>query len=300
MSVCIATCKKMLPHGEHEWVDPNPMGPLCDHAACTRHAAWGKSACTFHLESERRVATALLDTAFGILWDDDNVNAARRTIEIAQLSEEMFLETMTLLENEIAAWEIRAPKPAIKSELYDFVQDPQNVHTKVVAVQMQAGEDILLNTPIPAGQNTLAEIADQWEEKRDADFSQVMRDIHYWYATPYCREEEDHLYARMLDGLWARIKASPYKAELTERLWDEALDGVEMCCDGHIARLCNVMVGFDDAFKPPVSAGEILQNKMAAIAAKEISLGEKVTEAWPVFEELGVPMNERRAWIDAF
>jgi hypothetical protein len=53
-------------------------------------------------------------------------------------------------------------------------------------------------------------------------------------------------------------------------------------------------------FKPPVSAGELLQQKMAVIAEKEIPVEDKVGEAWAVFEELGTPMDQREAWIDAF
>jgi hypothetical protein len=73
-----------------------------------------------------------------------------------------------------------------------------------------------------------------------------------------------------------------------------------MCCDGHISRLCNVLVGFDDAFAPPVPFGEILQNKMAAIAALEIETEEKVRQANTFFNEFAVPEPERVAWLEAF
>jgi hypothetical protein len=61
-----------------------------------------------------------------------------------------------------------------------------------------------------------------------------------------------------------------------------------------------VMVGFDDAFKPPVSTGEMLQNKMAAIAAKEVDTEIKQSEARDVFAELGIPVAEQAAWLEAF
>ena len=112
-------------------------------------------------------------------------------------------------------------------------------------------------------------------------------------------EAGDFLYRRALDGLWTRIKASPHRVELTERLWQECSEACEMCCDGHLARLCNVMVGFDDAFKPPVSAGELLQQRIASIAEMELDIHYKVGEAWKVFEELAIPMAERIPWLEA-
>ena len=103
-----------------------------------------------------------------------------------------------------------------------------------------------------------------------------------------------------MDGLWAYMKTSPAKDELVERLWEECYESVRMCCDGHLTRLCNVLCGFREEFKPPVSVGELLQQRMAVIAEKEIPVEDKVGEAWAVFEELSVPMDQREAWVEAF
>ena len=73
-----------------------------------------------------------------------------------------------------------------------------------------------------------------------------------------------------------------------------------MCCEGHISRLCNVLVGFDDAFQPPVALGELMQQKMAAIAGLDVSEEEKRRQATQWFTEHGVPEAERVAWLDAF
>jgi hypothetical protein len=73
-----------------------------------------------------------------------------------------------------------------------------------------------------------------------------------------------------------------------------------MCCEGHISRLCNVLVGFDEAFQPPVPFGEILQNKMAAIAGLDIPEEEKRKQANAFFDEHRVAQEERSAWLDAF
>jgi len=60
-----------------------------------------------------------------------------------------------------------------------------------------------------------------------------------------------------------------------------------------------VLVGFDDAFEPPVPKGEILQQKMAAIAGLDVDTDEKVRQATAVFEELEIPESEREPWLEA-
>jgi hypothetical protein len=113
----------------------------------------------------------------------------------------------------------------------------------------------------------------------------------------------DFLYKRLLDGLWALVQRTSdpeLREELRCRVAQEVMESKGMCCEGHISRLVNVMVGFDDAFKPAVSTGELLQNKMAAIAAKELETELKQAEARSVFAELGIPEAEQAAWLEAF
>jgi len=128
----------------------------------------------------------------------------------------------------------------------------------------------------------------------------VARDVLKWYETPLCHVENDFLYKRTLDALWVRIEASEHKDELKKRLWEEWTDSVGMCCDGHITRLINVLVGFDPEFLPPVSAGELLQQRMATLAGLDIETDEKLVRANAIFDELGTPADERAAWIEAF
>jgi hypothetical protein len=73
-----------------------------------------------------------------------------------------------------------------------------------------------------------------------------------------------------------------------------------MCCDGHLSRLCNVLVGFIEDIKTEVPVGELLQQKMSAIAAMDADTDRKRREALTVFEELRIPLAERDAWIEAF
>jgi hypothetical protein len=197
-------------------------------------------------------------------------------------------------------WYLReriAPTAHAVTDLQRLALDTQNVHTKDVNVQTSAGIEYLLKTEVPEDQQTLAEIDQVWNYP---DKKRTLRDMKRWYETETCVKEQDALYKHMLDGLWTRIKAHKERDELTTRLWEEARESVNMCCQGHLSRLANVLVGFTDEVKAEVPVGEIIQQKIAAIAAKEIGVEYKVCEAWAVFEELKVPMEERDAWIEAF
>jgi hypothetical protein len=73
-----------------------------------------------------------------------------------------------------------------------------------------------------------------------------------------------------------------------------------MCCEGHLSRLCNVLVGFDDAFTTVVSKSEILQQKMAEIAALEVTVRTKKMRAKKILQELAIPVTQHADWLDAF
>jgi hypothetical protein len=129
----------------------------------------------------------------------------------------------------------------------------------------------------------------------------VMNDVNDWYSRSAIREPGDRLYGRLLEGLWALIDKQPHavRGELITRLWEEMSESVGLCTEGHISRLVNVMVGFDDNFKPPVSLGEVLQAKIAAIAAMDIPVTGKLSQARAAMTELGLSASEQAPWLEA-
>lgn len=286
---------------------------------CANPRGEGLTLCARHhrLDEQRAARQRAREVMFAVLdalWTDNDQLLARQRLLTAvaegQIDEGQYENLALRLTEEIAFLEeLHGLPPHIqpKSDLHRLALDTQSVHTKEVTKQTNEGLEILLNTPPVVGpfdalEGITREFRDKpWSNTYDPlTFKAVLRDMKRWYKTPTCREENDWLYKRILDGLYARIQASPLKEELIKRVWEEAVDSRDMCCDGHITRLCNVLVGFDEAFKPPVSVGEILQQKMAAIAAKDIRVEYKVGEAWAVFEELGIPREQRLDWLEAF
>ena len=185
--------------------------------------------------------------------------------------------------------------------------DAQNVHTSVVTKQTNQAVDKLIAVEVPSTQQTERQITVAWLSfPKPPGFNEYLRvatDVNRWFLTNTCRTESDNLYRKLLRGLVAMIEkqSGETKVELYKRLWEECREATGMCCEGHISRLCNVLVGFDESFQPPVSLGEILQNKMSAIAAlMDVPTETKIQHANAVFEELGVPVEERVAWLEAF
>ena len=134
------------------------------------------------------------------------------------------------------------------------------------------------------------------------NFLRVANDVEHWYSATTCRTPGDRLYSRLLEGLWTLIEQQPEapRAELKTRLWQEATESVGMCCEGHIARLVNVMSGFDEAFRPRVSIGEAIQSKMAELAGKaDLSPGQKVEVARVFLTALAISAEEQAPWLEA-
>jgi len=198
-------------------------------------------------------------------------------------------------------------QPPARTELEGFARDTQNIHTRVVTQQTNSALEILLNADVPSDQKTVTETHMCFMDhialgriKTDLRLiDNVDRDVKRWYRTNTCRMEGDFLYKRTLDGLWAKIKTSSLRQELEIRLWQEMVDSLGMCGDGHISRLTNVLCGFDDAFAPQLSPAEQLQNRMAVIAGMEGGIILQVAEAMAAFKELKVPEEQWEAWIDA-
>lgn len=188
-----------------------------------------------------------------------------------------------------------------------LARDAQNVHTTVVVEQTNKGLDTLLDASKENKNMRGPEwFAAKWLVRgygRWDIVQRVVNDMQHWYGMSYCKTANDYLYRRTLDGLYltiAKMKDNDIRTELYKRTFEECYESVGMCCEGHISRLCNVLVGFDDAFAPPVPFGEILQNKMAAIAALEVETDEKIRQATAFFNEFAVPEPDRAAWLEAF
>ena len=198
---------------------------------------------------------------------------------------------------------IPIPAPDTRTELQRLATDTQNVHTAPVSRQTNRGIAELMKLTVPPEQNTLHELRTTWTAiytGRAVD-ERIYDDILIWYSQPTCCKENDWLYKSLLDRLIVKIKSFKdvaVKRQLFMRLQQECADSYRMCCIGHINRIVNVMIGFDEAFQPSIPKGEILQNKFAMFSQMEDDT-EKYVQATALLAELGVVGDEAAVWLDA-
>jgi hypothetical protein len=211
------------------------------------------------------------------------------------------------------AWREQAaviPPQAFRADQREaqLAHDNQNVHTQEISKQMKDSIALLLAVEVPATQtNTFNELAASWVRlaKDTAEANVVYADAVSWWNRPTIFTQGDKLYRKCLRGLWWTIKnyKGEVREELEKRLWQECKEAAipySVCTQGHMARLSNVMVGFDDAFAPPVPVGEILQQKMAAISEMDIEYEKQIELAEAVLAELKIPHEEHKNWLAAF
>ena len=199
----------------------------------------------------------------------------------------------------------RVAAPDTRPELQRIADDRQNTHDRNVRKQTDENVKLLLDISPPPDQNTMGEIRFAWTRiyrvpGRGVD-ERVYADMQKWYNTAQCHAPNDWLYRRVLDGLLARIKLTEdlkIRHELWKRLQQECAESYNMCCEGHIGRLANVLVGFDDTFKPQIPVGLILQQKMSVIAQIE-NVDERFKQAMELMAELNIPQDQAVPWLDA-
>jgi hypothetical protein len=181
-----------------------------------------------------------------------------------------------------------------------FANDRQNVHTAETNMMLRDVETRLVEAT-PA-QHVIHEIRWCWFEL-GVGTSQVrntvLADVEHWYATEYVRVPGDFAYKNMLDRVWGLIKKSRHREDMEKRLWEEALESVGMCADGHLTRLANAVQGFDESEAPvlEVPKSERLQTAMAQIS--ELDPGERESAARRIFAELGMDEDAQRPWLEA-
>jgi hypothetical protein len=148
-------------------------------------------------------------------------------------------------------------------------------------------------------QKTLSEIETAWMGQCYVNYTKlttVLEDMRKWGNTETVCAEGDWAYRKALRGLWTKIQTNP---ELVQRLWEESLDSLGMCAQGHLSRLANVLVGFEEGVKTPICMKELFQNEISLLAAKEMTNEEKERQAKSLMDTYFIPEEERQVWLDA-
>jgi hypothetical protein len=200
----------------------------------------------------------------------------------------------------IDIWNITYKGPVPK--LREISADSQSVHTGVVVKGTNNGILLLSKVDVQGGQKTLSEIMEAWALKPASLKLVVYKDMKDWGSRANVMSNKENVYRAVLRGLWAKIKTvsdHETRSELIERLWQECYESLQLYADGHVARLVNVMVGFDDAFTNNLSPMEYFQHNISLIAASSVPLKQKIEQARHLMDDIKMEERDRGAWIDA-
>jgi hypothetical protein len=194
---------------------------------------------------------------------------------------------------------IRPKKRERGRGLGDLVRDRQNIHTSEVVAQTNEQMKKLVDVHVAQKQKTLAEIESAWVGQAYVDYAKlvdVLEDMRSWGNKETVCEEGDWAYRKALRSLWAKVKGNQ---ELVQRLWEECYESLGLCAQGHLSRLANVLVGFEEGVAAPVNKKELFQNKISLLSVKEMGEAEKRVEVEELFREYEIPSVEHEAWLDA-
>lgn len=176
-----------------------------------------------------------------------------------------------------------------------FANDAQSVHRSSVQNATHRSVLALLNRPLVEGQDTLPEILTGFQSVRwigpNAHERTVMEITHDYFNT----EAFSVMYGEALDHVWAYIREHEHRADLTLRLAQEAAEGIGMCSNGKMARLVNVLQGYDDTLEAE-KPRELFQHAIAALASQPLAQRESAARA--LFAEYAIPEAEHAVWLE--
>jgi len=184
----------------------------------------------------------------------------------------------------------RDPKGGV--DLRALAADPQSVHRSSVQEATKTTVDDLMKRPVPTGQDTLVEVSADMPAVSDRAV------LVETFATDYLISQAFGIsYGALADRVWAFIRSHTERGELTRRLSEEVREGIGMCSNGKMARLTNVLQGFDEDMVAGTPPMELFQGRIAKIA--ELPVAEREAAARLLFVEFRLPVEAQGAWLEA-
>lgn len=191
----------------------------------------------------------------------------------------------------------RDPEGSIN--LVAFATDDQNIHRSSVQNETQQALRTLLDRPVPEDQETLAGIITQFNTGAVIWFGPNARERAITEITNdyYLTEAFSVPYGAILDRVWAFIASHIHKDDLVIRLAQEVCEGIGMCTNGKMARLVNVLQGYDETLLVQTETPrEIFQRKIAMLMKQPMAERERAAQS--LFTEFNIPSEEQTVWLE--
>jgi hypothetical protein len=183
-------------------------------------------------------------------------------------------------------------------DLRAFAADAQSVHRSSVQNTTQRIIAQLMTRPVPEDQQTVFEINVDFNDPdivRWRNQTYKVTAINMFIDEYFSLEAFSIKYSDVVDRVWAFIRAHTERVELTVRLAQEISEGAGMCANGKMARLVNVLQGYDETLDvdPP---REVFQSAIAALLKRP--LVEREVRARELFAEYRIPIEEHNVWLE--
>ena len=179
-----------------------------------------------------------------------------------------------------------------------FGTDHQNVHRSSVQSTTQKSVGTLMTRPVPEGQETLPEIVVELENPKKVKITapgmreRIIAEVtHDYFET----EAFSTMYGAVLDRVWAYIRGHKDRFDLSIRLAQEIAEGLGQCSNGKMARLINVLQGYDDTLMMD-HGKEVFQNKIAML--RHAPREDREAAARALFAEHHIPEEEHATWLE--
>jgi hypothetical protein len=239
---------------------------------------------------------------FGLLpSSDSNIRFVRQRIfeeeEQERRAEEERRRQLDIDLRERAVVFRRDPEGGI--DLAAFATDAQNIHRSSVQTATEKAIRQLMNRPVNELVETLPEIIVDLQNPLKIKITSL--EFRNRMVTELTHDYFETIafsipYGDVLDRVWLFIRSHKERDELFVRLGQEIAEGVGQCTNGKMARLVNVLQGYDDTLEvdPP---REAFHDKIAKLM--KLPKEERIDMARSLFLEFSIPVEEQTAWIDS-
>lgn len=182
--------------------------------------------------------------------------------------------------------------PAGSVDLAAFAADAESVHRSSTQDMIAASLKVVMDYPVETADTfiEILDVANPLKASMDrfaADYDTLS--VPLMSGTVCYRDVVDHV--------WAYIRRSEFRGELVRRLFEEVEDGHRTCPNGRLARLLNVLQGYDQTLPSVEDPGILLQDRMALI--KTMPAAGRQLAAVQAFRDFKVSGDEQGAWLEA-
>ena len=213
--------------------------------------------------------------------------AAQEAARLAQFNEDLRLRPVVFERDPEGGINLRA-----------FATDRQNIHRSSVQEGTHKMVLNIMKRPTLEDVEVLPEIVESFNDRRkitwrNADnLERSITEITHDYFNTVAF---DTPYSDVLDRVWAFIRGHVNHKDLVRRLAEEIYEGLGMCSNGKMARLMNVLQGYDETLEVEAPK-ELFQARMGTL--RKLPMAEREAAARALFAEFNIPEDQHEAWLD--